>query len=52
MAKPKRKKTYPLPVPPSTPEQGWLLRMIAKALRQIADELTRIAGPQIKPPGR
>jgi len=45
MPKPKRKKNYPLPAPQPNADHGRLLRMLAKLLRQIADELTRLAGP-------
>jgi hypothetical protein len=43
MPKRKRKKLFPLPAPQPSADHGRLLRVLAKLLRQIADELTRIA---------
>jgi len=53
-----QKKSYPsnAPLPPQSQpparDASWLLRHLARLLRQIADELLRIAGPPVKPPDR
>ncbi len=48
MPKPKKHRSKPYPIdvlqPKPRPETSWLLRSLARLLRQIADELVRIAG--------